>query len=564
VPTMSRPTETERELLRAAENGDALSLTGRADNVVRAVFVRDLLRSADFHPRGLMIYGARITGWLDLDFMTTVPLTLANCVLDDVSMCDAQIPAVDFSHSAMSELRANRLRTRGFQFVFGRCGTLFDLAQAEIDGDVRLHKASIETLRAPRLRVSGNLIASDLYVHTSYHEGDACRLDACDIGGNLNLSHALITSHRGHAVIANGARVGGTVTARNAILRGEGLALSLIGADTGGLDMTGAVLRSRIGTALSADSGHFRGDVMLHKINAVTQRAGATIRMDGTSIKGTLIISGLVRNRGGQAVTVYKSAIGANLVVQDIDANSRKAALSISNTDIGDGLALWPDQLRNRGDGATLDLSDTRIGQQLVLDATKLIGTVSLNGLVYPKAPENTDAWLAILRDHTAKYEAQPYQQLAAVHRAAGHEHTARKVLIAQQRDLRRRGDPGNKLLHRFVGATLGYGYRPSRAVAGLLITFLLAISLVWTAGEFGGLTPAKDRPADSCSPVNRISLAADLAIPLVKLGGTPRCELANGPAGQWATGAGWIVQILGWSFATLSVAGFTGLVRKG
>jgi hypothetical protein len=62
---------------------------------------------------------------------------------------------------------------------------------------------------------------------------------------------------------------------------------------------------------------------------------------------------------------------------------------------------------------------------------------------------------------------------------------------------------------------------------------------------------------------VNRISLAADLAIPLVKLGGAPRCELANGPAGQWATGAGWVVQILGWSFATLSVAGFTGLVRK-
>ena len=91
----------------------------------------------------------------------------------------------------------------------------------------------------------------------------------------------------------------------------------------------------------------------------------------------------------------------------------------------------------------------------------------------------------------------------------------------------------------------------------------LLAICLVWTAGEFNGLSPAKDRPADSCSPVNRISLAADLAIPLVKFGGTPRCELANGPAGQWATGAGWAIQILGWSFATLSVAGFTGLVRK-
>jgi hypothetical protein len=99
--------------------------------------------------------------------------------------------------------------------------------------------------------------------------------------------------------------------------------------------------------------------------------------------------------------------------------------------------------------------------------------------------------------------------------------------------------------------------------VAGLLITFALSLCLVWTAGAHNGLTPAKDRPADSCSTVNRISLAADLAIPLVKLGGTPRCELANGRAGQLAAGAGFGVQILGWAFATLSVAGFTGLVRK-
>ncbi len=228
---------------------------------------------------------------------------------------------------------------------------------------------------------------------------------------------------------------------------------------------------------------------------------------------------------------------------------------------MGGELVVRPEKLVNRGDGLELDLFSTKAVRALALDAEGL--AVTLNGLTYPDAPEDTDAWLTMLRDHTFRYEAQPYQQLAAVHRAAGHEHTARKVLIAQQEDLRRRGDPGNRLWHWFLGVTLGYGYKPSRAVAGLLVTFLLSIALVWTAGAYNGLSPAKDRPADACSPVNRISLAADLAIPLVKLGGTPRCELANGAAGQWATTAGWVVQILGWSFATLSVAGFTGLVRK-
>jgi hypothetical protein len=482
-------------LLRAVESGDVLSLTRQADNVLRATFIRDLLRSADFHPRGLMISGARITGWLDLDFMTTVPLTLSNCVLDDVSMCDAEIPAVDLSRSAVSELRASGLRTRSFEFIGGQCTFLFDLHQADVRGNVRLDMASIETLRAPDLRVGGSLAAGRLHVRPWYHERDAIRLDGCDIGGDLDLDEAVVTG------------LGG-------VLRGAGHALTLPDTDAGGLDITGAVLRGVNDTALRTDGSHFRGDVRVATTRATTERTGATISLSRTSIGGSLLVG-------------------------------------------------EPDLLRNLGDVPRLDLSGTEVGRELVLDAAEWAGAVAVDGLTYPNAPQDTDAWLTMLRDHTPAYAPQPYRQLAAVHRAAGHEHAAREVLIAQQEDLRHRGDPGNRVWHRFLGVTLGYGYRPARAVAGLLVTFLLAIGLVWTAGELDGLSPAPDRPAGSCSPVNRISLAADLALPLVRFGGTPRCELANGPAGQWATGAGWVLQLLGWSFAALGVAGCTGLVRK-
>ncbi len=491
-----------------------LSLTGQADNVLRATFIRDLLRSADFHPRGLMISGARITGWLDLDFMTTVPLTLSNCVLDDVSMCDAEIPAVDLSRSAVSELRASGLRTRSFQFIGGHCTFLFDLHQADVRGNVRLDMASIETLRAPDLRVSGNLAAGRLHVRPWYHERDAIRLDGCDIGGDLDLDEAVVTGLGGDAVRADGARVGGVISAKKAVLRGAGHALTLPDADAGGLDITGAVLRGVNDTALRTDGSRFRGDVRVATTRATTQRTGATISLSRTSVGGSLLVG-------------------------------------------------EPDLLRNLGDVPRLDLSGTEVGRELVLDAAEWAGAVAVDGLTYSNPPQDTDAWLTMLRDHTPGYAPQPYRQLAAVHRAAGHERTAREVLIAQQEDLRHRGDPGNRVWHRFLGVTLGYGYRPARAVAGLLVTFLLAVGLVWTAGELDGLSPAEDRPAGSCSPVNRVSLAADLALPLVGFGGTPRCELANGPAGQWATGAGWGVQLLGWTFAVLSVAGFTGLVRK-
>lgn len=51
----------------------------------------------------------------------------------------------------------------------------------------------------------------------------------------------------------------------------------------------------------------------------------------------------------------------------------------------------------------------------------------------------NWRRWLHVIRCHTPTYHASPYQRLAAIERAAGHDGNARQILIAQQRDLRRR-----------------------------------------------------------------------------------------------------------------------------
>jgi len=538
VPTMSRPSETQQ--------------------------IRDALLADDIGPSGLTVRDAWLKGDLDLDFVTTnAPLRLIGCVFEgSLSLRHAQIPALYLNGTAVRALSAEGLQTRHVEMRDGRCADALDLENARIDGSLLLEGTSTGSLYAGGLHVGRNLWAPGLFINTDL-DGKVCWLDGCDIGGDLVLDDAMITNGAGGAITANGAKVGGAITTRGAILRASSDAFSLLDATAGGLNMTGAVLRSNDGSALCTDGTHFRSEVKLKEINAVSQGTDGTIRMVDTKIGAGLLITGLVRNRGGQAVSLHKTTVEASLTIQaaEIDADSDEAALEISDCDVSGELVVRPEKLVNRGDGVELDLFSTKAVRALALEVDGL--AVTLNGLTYPDAPEDTKAWLTMLRDHTFRYEAQPYQQLAAVHRAAGHEHTAREVLIAQQEDLRRRGDPGNRLWHWFLGVTLGYGYKPSRAVAGLLVTFLLSIALVWTAGAYNGLSPAKDRPADACSPVNRISLAADLAIPLVKLGGTPRCELANGAAGQWATTAGWALQILGWSFATLSVAGFTGLVRK-
>jgi hypothetical protein len=549
---MSRPDETEQD---------------EKHIFLRAEDVRAKVLEAQDSPAGVTIYRTWIDGHLDLDFLTMAgPLTLVGCHLpEEMTLRHAQIGTIDLSSTNVWGVRAEGLRTRNFEMTHARCGDKFDLDHAQIDGTLQLGGTSVGSFTAYGLKVTGSFMARELYAWPGWRGGCALHLDNVDIGGDLVLDDGMITGLAGPAITANSAKVGGVFSAENAIIRGDSDALFLLEADIGALDLRDTVLRG----ALCTDGARIRSEVKLGGIDAVSREADATIRMVDTTIGAGLLLTGLVRGRAGQAVSLHRTTVGASLTIREaeIDADSGKAALEISNCDVGSELTIRPDVLRNRGDGLELDLFSTKAGRALGLEAEDLVSadvfTVTMRGLSYPDAPEDTDAWLTMLRDHTFGYEAQPYQQLAAVHRAAGHEHTARRVLIAQQADLRRRGDPGNKLWHWFLGVTLGYGYKPSRAVAGLVVTFLLAIGLVWTVGEFGGLTPAKDRPADACSPVNRISLAADLAIPLVKLGGTPRCELANGPAGQWATGAGWVVQILGWSFATLSVAGFTGLVRK-
>ncbi|MFS8099883.1 hypothetical protein LFM09_22410 [Lentzea alba] len=553
---------------RAAEVGEVLDLRRRGDNVLRATAIRDLLRSGDLDPRGIRVVGARVTGRLDLiDIQMPTSLELDNCVFEESPvLLDTELRSLTFDESTLPSIDAAGLRARYFGMRNARCTEGVNLDNAFIDGPLLLHGSNVGSMYARGLRVSRTVSAGRLFA-------TQVQLEGCEIGGDLQLTQAVIVNESESALILNNAKVIGDIYLNQSFVKagGEGCGMLMLDATAGALFMRETVVRSATHSAVGLDGSQFRADVRLDEgFDARSWGSDfGTIQMVNARVGGNMFISGSVRNDEGIAVIVQKSTISATLGLAGtaIQATTSRPAVEMDDNVVGGNLVLRPEKLVNHGRGYDLSLSNTKVGDLLRLDVPTLLEnetfTVTVNGLTYPEPPRDTDAWLRMLRDRAFSYYAQPYQQLAAVHRAAGHEHTARKVLIAQQRDLRRRGDPGNKLWHWFLGVTLGYGYKPSRAVAGLLATFVLALCLVWTTNAYNGLSPAKDRPADSCSPVNRISLAADLAIPLVKLGGTPRCELANGPAGQWATGAGWVVQILGWSFATLSVAGFTGLVRK-
>jgi hypothetical protein len=96
------------------------------------------------------------------------------------------------------------------------------------------------------------------------------------------------------------------------------------------------------------------------------------------------------------------------------------------------------------------------------------------------------------------------------------------------------------------------YGYRPATALLWLLGTLAISAAVVLGSG------------AVRCSTVEQIGYALNAAAPLVKTDAVQRCQVATTTtSGQFVVVATWILQLLAWAFATLFVAGFTGLVRK-
>ena len=153
------------------------------------------------------------------------------------------------------------------------------------------------------------------------------------------------------------------------------------------------------------------------------------------------------------------------------------------------------------------------------------------------------------------------------MHRAAGHDHEVRDILMAQRRDQIDRGaiTGSDRTWARLTGLTLGFGYQPWRAVILLLVVLLLSVTAAIAAGHHGGLTHTSRTatPGTACSTLEYVGVGLDLGTPLLKTGTRDLCAPTPTRAGQALTAAGWLLQALAWAFAALFIAGFTSAVRK-
>ncbi len=467
------------------------------------------------------------------------------------------------------------------------------------------------------------------------------------VSGQVDCSDSTFENSRGPALNFERAVIGGHLLIRgSSILQGE---LRLFGTDVGGqLNCAGSRFHNPVTkTGDAAEAGD--------AINASGVRvAGHTHLSDGFYAEGSVILSGakiggqLICSKGqfenGDEFAIYG---GGSQIDGDVYLNNHFEAIGIvdlsGSTVMGQFVCIGS-SFKNES-GYALVLEQTHAGELHWMNVAVPAGMVSLidaqmdvlvddlnswptgdrlllNGFVYDRIATFTDAkqrlkWLAFGAILKGKFYPQPYEQLAKVLKAMGHERERRTVLVEKERLLGdyirtcatatpdgtwRKGfdsifadirNFGRWFEDIFLRSTVGYGYRPWR----VLVCFALfaavgsiLFSMKWRAGD---ITPsstivltsaewrhlgedralrnpaevwsAADGPGRDYESFNAIGYTVDLFIPLVDFGQVSAWSptTTRSAWGRVAFFSRWVIEGAGWILTAVGAAAITGLIRR-
>lgn len=258
------------------------------------------------------------------------------------------------------------------------------------------------------------------------------------------------------------------------------------------------------------------------------------------------------------------------------------------------GALYWVEVAHTRA--TVLDLNDTR-AQSLWDDAASwpAPGNLNLAGFVYgdfiggPTAAAARLAWLR-RQPRSLWADPQPYRQLAEALRANGAAEDAIKVEIAKENAMTDYGGLsfGHRLWREALRVTIGYGYRPLRAlwwIAGFVATGTLLFGWGFRAGL---ITPTEavayekfcrsGAPPAHYPPFSGFVYSLENFLPIVDLHQgiywrpNPRLEpTADAPTAarkaamaRILRGYLWMHILAGWTITPLLFAGLTGLLHGG
>jgi hypothetical protein len=519
-------------------------------------------RSAVLHIRG-----AYITGALVLRHATIrTPLVLENCVFDQpVDLSHAHAPTLSIQDTTLPVLTAHELQLDGdLNCDHLHAGTI-DLFGARIGGQLWLTHAHVDApttewaINAPNMVVAGGVYARGLTARGGIN------LYGTEVGSALELGNATITTDDRPAIRAGNLIVGTDVHLDDIKTRGS---VDLFGARIGGqLWLNNARLMSSTGTsALDGPSMTVTGGVYARAlsadggINFWGTEVGVAIELDGATLTSAI----------GPALRGPRLSVRGDVTISDnaaIEGNIDLESSIIGGTLALDGIRLCAPE------GSTVNLTAARLGNLRINaiegphvgvnlrratvgsiedDPSAWPQTLQLDGLSYdrllPHLPARQRlAWLD--RDPEAGHP-QPYQQLAGYYRRAGQDRDARTVLLERQRKHRKQDRSVEQVWGYLQDITVGYGYRPARALGWLLV--LISAVAIYAAAR-------QPHPAAPSSPsFNAIAYAADVVFPILDLGQ----EKAFIPSGLGQPIA-WLAALAGWILATAVIAAITRTITR-
>ncbi|MER7753138.1 hypothetical protein [Kitasatospora sp. NPDC097643] len=398
--------------------------------------------------------------------------------------------------------------------------------RAEALTHLLLHGPAPEPGHVPRLDLVGARITGRLDL-TGATIGVPVKLRSCGFAERVLLDYAEITwwnldgSHL-PGLDGEGLRVGLWLGIRDATLTDD---LWLHDARiSGGLDLSRTTLLG------GADDFALMGKQM-------TIDGG--LRAHGLQAHGELLLS---RSRIGGALDLTDARLGQTHggAADFEDVHTRRVALRLDPASTG-AINLASAEI------GTLVADPARWPEQCTLNLTAATFTTLEPTADHPAADRL--AWLAA---HVVNPSPALYAQVAAAYTRSGQEQAAREVVIHKERLRYQSLGPAGRIWGRLLGITVGYGYRPSRALYWLLLLLAAGTAYFQVTGAPRAVNPGSGPSWDP------LLYVIDLVVPFLSLGQRTAWDPAH-----TAKAIALLLTIAGWILTTAIAGGAARLLNR-
>ena len=345
---------------------------------------------------------------------------------------------------------------------------------------------------------------------------------------------------------------------------------------TGDLQLTGgdfgpvSLFRAEIGGSLDCSGGRFVGGTDPLSIVEANIKGDASFN-NGFTTNGVVDLTLAQIGRGLSFKDAHFIGTGVN------GLNADRATI--------DGTLYWDSIARTPG--TELNLTDARAAA-LWDDAASwpAAGNLFIDDFVYGDisgGPSDAQSRLQWLAHQPSGYRPQPYGQLAKVMRERGSDVGAVDVMMAKEDARRDQGGVGwgERIWSRVLDVTIGYGYRPMRALWWIFFFVALGSVLFGLGYRERAITPTEPEaydcfvksgePPRHYPPFNAVVYSLENFLPVVDLhqGMYWRPNPRHGMGGRMRALSGtllrwylWVHILAGWIITPLLAAGLSGLVR--